>query len=226
MASLWAASAFFVAIHLGLSGSGLRDRVVAKVGEGPYMGLFSLASLGGLVWMIQAYGAAQRSVLWSPPQLLFVVTPVLMAVAVWFIVMGLTTPSPTLTAMDGLLAQEDAAKGVLRITRHPMLMGLTLLSGWHLAINGDTGSILFFFNLAVVSVAGAPSIDRKRRRKHGEAWDRFAAQTSIVPFLAIVQGRTRLRGAEIPPWQWGLAAGVYGLLLWAHPLLFGVSAVR
>lgn len=54
MTWLVAAAVFFVVIHIGVSGTGLRRGLVARIGEGPYMGLFSLASLGGMVWLARA----------------------------------------------------------------------------------------------------------------------------------------------------------------------------
>ena len=59
MTSLIAAAAFFVLLHLLVSGTRLRAAIVGTVGEGPYMALFSLASLGGIVWLSMAYGDAR-----------------------------------------------------------------------------------------------------------------------------------------------------------------------
>jgi hypothetical protein len=48
---LIAASAFFLLNYFGVSGTRLRDVLVARIGAGPYRGAFALASLVGLVWM-------------------------------------------------------------------------------------------------------------------------------------------------------------------------------
>ncbi len=61
MISLLAAACFFVGIHLFISGTPLRDAIVARIGEQPYLGLFSLASLAGIVWLCMAYGNATPS---------------------------------------------------------------------------------------------------------------------------------------------------------------------
>ena len=45
MTMLFAAAAAFLLIHLIVSGTPVRDRLVRAIGEGPYMGLFSLASV-------------------------------------------------------------------------------------------------------------------------------------------------------------------------------------
>ena len=71
------------------------------------------------------------------------------------------------------------------MTRHPFLMGVALWAFLHLVANGDVASVLLFGTLLVVALAGAPSIDAKRRRGVGEqAWNGFASRTSIVPFAA------------------------------------------
>ena len=43
-ASLVAAAIAWVAVHIGVSGTRLRDRIVARVGERPFRGLFVLVS--------------------------------------------------------------------------------------------------------------------------------------------------------------------------------------
>ena len=90
-------------------------------------------------------------------------------------------------------------------------------------VNGDLASLLLFGSLFVLSVAGPFSIDAKRRRAMGVKWAPFASATSAVPFVAIVQGRQTLELGEIGPVRLVAAVGVWAILLWAHPHLFGVS---
>ena len=52
--NLVAACACFLGIHIFISGTRLRDVIAGSIGEGPYMGLFSLLSLGAIVWMAMA----------------------------------------------------------------------------------------------------------------------------------------------------------------------------
>jgi len=59
MASLLAAAIFFVGIHFVISGSPLRGKIVASLGDGPFRGLFSLLSLIGIVWLSRAYSQAE-----------------------------------------------------------------------------------------------------------------------------------------------------------------------
>jgi uncharacterized membrane protein len=136
---------------------------------------------------------------------------------------GLLTPNPTSVRQEATLERPDAVKGMLRVTRHPFLWGVALWAAGHLMVNGDLASLVLFGSLLLLALFGPLSIDAKRRRALGAKWDAFAAQTSGVPFAAIAQGRQKLAVGEIGWWRIGLAVVIWASLIWAHPLLFGVS---
>jgi uncharacterized membrane protein len=136
---------------------------------------------------------------------------------------GLLLPNPTSVRQEGAAAREDAVKGVLAITRHPFLWGVTLWAGIHLLANGDTASVLFFGTFLVLALLGTISIDAKRRRRLGAAWDGFAARTSNLPFAALVSGRAKLKWREIIDWRLAVAVVLYLALLFGHQTLIGVS---
>src|SRR5262245_48456393 len=85
MASLLAACAFFVGIHVFISGSSLRGAIVERIGERAYLGVFSLLSLAGIVWLVWAYSRADGVWLWSPPLALRWAAPVLVLIAFLFV---------------------------------------------------------------------------------------------------------------------------------------------
>jgi uncharacterized membrane protein len=223
MISLWLASAFFVAIHLLISGTRLRVLLVGRIGLQPYLGLFSLLSLVGIVWMSMSYARAPYTELWSPPGWLAHSALYLVLVAYFFVVVGLTTPTPTSVGTESLLDKEEPAVGILRITRHPFLMGVALWAAIHLAVNGDVASFSFFGTLLVVAALGPLAIDHKRARDYPESWPRFREATSILPFVAIVRGRNRFVADELGWWRLLLAAATYMLGLGLHERIFGVS---
>lgn len=229
MVSLLAAATFFVLLHLLVSGTRMRDALTGVVGQGPYLGLFSLASVGGLAWLGLAY-AASRAAGWNASY--WDVTPatravqlVLMLVALLLIVPGLTTPNPTSVRQEGALEKPDVVKGMLRITRHPFLWGVALWAAGHLLVNGDRAGIVLFGSLLALALFGTTSIDAKRRRALGSTWDDFAAKTSNIPFAAILSGRQSLNLGEIGWWRIALAVAIYTALLFAHPYAFGVPAL-
>jgi len=221
MLSLILAAIFFVAIHLGIAGTRLRDRAVAVLGGKGYQAAFSVASIAGLAWLALAYRGAPYLpswglLLWWKP-----VAVALMLPATLLVVIGLTTPSPTAVAQEALLAQP--ATGILRVTRHPFLIGTGIWALVHLIGNGDAASLVLFGSLTLVAFAGTLSIDAKRRRGAGAAWERFAAETSILPFAAIAQGRNRFCPGEIGAKRWLAGLVVYALLLGAHGPVIGIS---
>jgi uncharacterized membrane protein len=225
MGSLLAACAFFVGIHVVISGSPLRGVVVGRIGERPYLGLFSLLSVAGMVWLVRAYARAEPVWLWSPPAALRWAAPLLVLVAFLFVVIGLTTPSPTAAGGEGRLGLAEPAQGVLRVTRHPFLWGVALWALTHLGLNGDAASVALFGSLLLLALIGPLLIDAKRRRAFGPAWERFASVTSNVPFAAILRGRNRWQPGEIGAWRVVIALAAWAAMLAAHPWLFGVPAL-
>jgi uncharacterized membrane protein len=226
MTMLVAAVAVFLLIHLLISGTRLRDAITGVIGQGPYMGLFALASIGALTWAGFAYAAARR----GPDPDFWAATPAtkwiqlgVTLVAFLLAVPGLLTPNPTSVRQEAALERPDAVKGVLRITRHPFLWGVALWAAGHLMVKGDLASLILFGSLLVLAVFGTLSIDAKRRRALGDTWDAFAQKTSAVPFAAIVQGRQKLALGEIGWWRLALAVVIWAALVWGHPFIFGVS---
>ena len=167
MISLSLAAIAFIAIHLGVSGTLVRDRMTAAIGLNRYMIVFSLASVGAMVWLISAYNAADYQPTWGQLEWWKPFQLVLMLPAFLLVVIGLTTPNPTSVAQEGLAAQ--APRGIVRVTRHPFLVGVSIWAAVHLIGNGDVASLLFFAALAIVAAAGTVSIDAKRRRVLGGA---------------------------------------------------------
>ncbi len=222
MISLTFAAMAFIAIHLGVSGTLLRDRIVARIGLRSYMVAFSVASVGAIVWLISAYKAAEYVPTWGQLEWWKPVMIALMLPAFLLVIIGLTTPNPTSVAQEALV--DRPPQGIVRITRHPFLMGVALWAGVHLIGNGDVASLLFFAALAIVAVAGTASIDAKRRRVLGaSAWNVFASRTSIVPFAAIAAGRNSLLMREMGWWRPSAGLVAYALMLGGHAHIIGVS---
>jgi uncharacterized membrane protein len=228
MYSLIAASAFFLLIHFGVSGTRLRELLVGRIGAGPYRGAFALASLVGLFWMISGYGRAPRVDLWGHLSSLRPLAFVLVLVAFLFVGIGLATPSPTQVGMESKLARgTDIVHGIVRITRHPFLWGVGLWAFVHLILNGDVASVIFFGSLLLLALAGTTFIDAKRRRSFGDQWSRFTQATSNVPFAAIATGRNELGPAlrEIGILRPVIATAAYVVVLVLHGRLFGAPLV-
>ena len=229
MSNLLAAAAVFVLIHLLVSGTRLRNVIVGRIGSGPYMGLFSLASVGVLVWLAIAFGQSRGEswnlAYWQLTGTTRHIQLGVQLVALMLIVPGLTTPNPTSVRQEGALDRTEVVKGMLRITRHPFLWGVAVWAAGHLLVNGERASLILFGSMLALALFGTSSIDAKRKRALGATYDAFVAQTSNVPFAAILAGRQKLSLSEIGWWRIALAVGVWAALAWAHPILFGVAAL-
>jgi len=227
MGMLFAAAAVFLAIHFLVSGTKLRDGLVGTIGEGPYMGLFSLASIAAIGWLIVSYNQASVG---ADNRLLFdlgvgVKHLALPAVFLAFIlgVPGLFTANPTSVRQEGVATRPDAVRGILAVTRHPFLWGVVIWSAIHLLMNGDLASVILFGTFFVLALFGPLSIDAKRKRKMGVDWDGFAARTSNLPFAAVAAGRAKLNWAQILDWRMGVAVALFVVVLFSHAWLIGVS---
>ena len=226
--SLIVAGLFFLGIHIGVSGTALRQRVVATLGEVPYTGLFSLASLGGIVWLSMAYNAATADAYaqtWGQLYSLKVPAAALVFLGFMLAVPGILSLNPGSVGADKLLDGDEPATGMLRITRHPFLWGVFLWAIAHLLVNGDAPSLVFFGTFALIVLMGTVSLDGKKRKALGERWERFEAVTSSIPFAAIVAGRNQLKLAEVGWWRWLAGLVAFSGFVYFHGWLFSVSAL-
>ena len=222
MTTLVLAVSFFLGLHLLVSGTPLRAAIIARIGARPYLGLFSLLSLLGIAWMVLGYRRAPFVPLWAPLSGGRVIALVLTLLAFLLVVIGLTTPSPTVVGGEQQLERADPVRGILRVTRHPFLWGVALWALAHLLVNGDLASALLFGTFFGLALLGPMLIDR-RRAVLGARWESFVATTSSVPFAAIVAGRNVLHVGELGIWRIVLALVLFAVILEVHPWLFGVS---
>lgn len=216
MTALVLATAAFLLTHL-LSGTPLRGKLIGAIGEWPYRGLYSaiaFITLGAMIW---AFRQAPAEPLWNGLRLL----PLFVMPFVFILVACGYYRNPTAVGAEKLLRSEDPARGVIRITRHPIMYALMLWALVHVLARGDLASLVFFGGFFLVALLGTLSMDRRKARDLGADWQRFAAATSHLPFAAIAAGRNRLRWSEIG-WMRPLGGLVAFALFFAlHPWLFG-----
>lgn len=218
---LIAFSAAFVVTHLGLSHGRLRRRLVETVGPLRFRLLYSFVALGTflpaavIAWTERHLGP----VLWALPSWLEVgVAVALMLPALVLLVLAFATPSPV-----SLVPSKPEPRGVLRITRHPMNIGLALFGVAHLVANGALGDVAFFSTFVIIGVVGAYHQDARIARQRGEAFAAFRQQTSVLPFVAVLRRRTRMEWRELPWPMVGLAVVAWVALIVLHGRLFGAS---
>jgi uncharacterized membrane protein len=218
--ALWVA---FAGMHVWLSSSGLRPRLVDGLGAQPFQGLYSLVALATFVPLVGFFMTHKHAgpLLWTtlgPAVVARGASQVLMGLALVLLVASLLPGGAAPSAMQ---ARGPArAQGVTRVTRHPMLAAFGLFGVAHLLVNGSLGDVIFFGGFPLFTRVGGHHQDgRKAHEVRG--YDELIATTSILPFGAIAAGRQRLVARELP-----LAAIAIGLALTVvlrtyHGALFG-----
>jgi len=220
---LLAAITVFLATHLIPAYRPLRNRLVAMLGEKVYLIAYSGLSLAVTVWLGYAFFATPYVELWpyAPWTRWFPI--LIMPLACILLVAGITSPNP-MSLGWGSKGFSPSTPGIVAVSRHPAIWGLILWSASHLPTNGDAAGLLLFGLLTLLGLSGPYSLDHKRRQRLGEArWSELAAQTSTVPFVAALVGRTRISPAEI---GWSRILGglaLYVAFLWLHEPVIGLD---
>lgn len=226
--ALLAATAFFVLGHFLLSSRPIRQVLFDTLGTQGFRLLYSGAVLAAFVWMLQAYRAAPVMALWTPPPAFAWVPLLVMPLAIFLILSGVTTTNVTMVGGEVALddpGARDPAPGIMRVTRHPFLWGTALWAFSHLAVNGTTADIILMGGILVLSIGGMWHIDQRREAALGAAWGPIKLTTSAAPFGALLSGRTTMDWAGIGWWRPVIALLLYAILLHLHPLVIGVAAV-
>jgi uncharacterized membrane protein len=210
-------------IHFGISGTRLRDRMVGRIGEQTFRGLFSLLSIAAIVFLIVGWKTAPIIPLWYAPDWLRWILVFVMLPAFVLFVASVGGRNPTMIGGENTVA--EAVRGIQRITRHPMLWSFALWAGVHVIGNGNVAAVLFFGTFLVTALAGMPLIDAKLARRNPASWEALSAATSITPFVAIVRRRNRFVPGEIGWLTLLIGVVAWAVLLYFHPWLFGIAPV-
>jgi uncharacterized membrane protein len=123
--------------------------------------------------------------------------------------------NPTIVGAEKLLRSEDPARGIIRVTRHPIMWAVMLWAATHIWARGDLQALVFFGGFFVLAALGTLLSDR--RKSSNPDWPRFASVTSHVPFVAILQGRNRIAWREIGWLRPLIGIAVYFGVLAIHP---------
>ena len=109
--------------------------------------------------------------------------------------------------------------GIIRITRHPQMVGQIIWCLAHTLWLGTSFTLVTSLGLILHHLFGVWHGDRRLAARYGEAFEIVKQRTSIIPFRAIIDGRQSIKWQEfIRPAYLGVAIFI-GLLSWAHPLL-------
>lgn len=143
-----------------------------------------------------------------------------MPLSFWFLLAGLAEANPLSISLRRR-KPDDSLPPIVTITRHPVLWGFTIWAATHIPPNGDVVSIVLFATLTALAIAGFPLLDRRARRRLGnEKWIELSRSTSVVPFAAILTGKTKIRVNAAFMLQAGAAIAAYFWFLFQGHIIF------
>ena len=114
--------------------------------------------------------------------------------------------------------------GIIRITRHPQMVGQVIWCVAHTLWIGSSFTLLTSIGLIAHHLFAVWHGDRRLYQRYGDAFLKVKERTSVMPFLAIWEGRQTLIWSEfLRPSYLGVTAFI--LLLWfGHPWLVNATA--
>jgi uncharacterized membrane protein len=203
----------------------LRPRLEKVVGARLYRVFFALVSLSLAVALIvyffnHRYDGLQ---LWQVQGVRGVGTTVWVLSAISFLFLYPSTFNLLEVAAIAKPEVHLHETGIIRVTRHPQMVGQVIWCVAHTLWIGTTFTLVTSVGLVLHHLFGVWHGDRRLRARFGESFDRLKSRTSVIPFLAIVRGRQTLVLEEfLRPAYLGVALFVF--LFWkAHPLLIRVT---
>ena len=131
-----------------------RTRTIARVGEGPWKGVYSLVSLAGFALIVWGYGMARGTpvVLWTPP--------------VWTRHLAALLTLPAFVLVTAAYVPGNRLKAAVG---HPMIAGVKVWAFAHLVANGMLADVVLFGAFvawAVVDFAASRRRDRLAGRSY------------------------------------------------------------
>lgn len=213
----------FAIAHSGLAS--LRMTAEKRLGARLYRVIFALVSLGIAVPMLiyffnHRYDGLQ---LWNVQGVPGVSSTVWILSAISFLFLY----PATFNLLEIAAIQKPQVHlyetGIIRITRHPQMIGQIIWCIAHTVWIGTSFMVVTSIALILHHLFGVWNGDRRLTLRYGEAFEAVKARTSIVPFGAIVAGKQTLELKEfLRPAYLGVAAFTL-LFWWLHPIVIRAS---
>jgi uncharacterized membrane protein len=141
----------FLGVHsIRVLANDWRSQTLARMGEKPFKGVYSLLSLAGFVLLVWGYGQARQQglMLWSPPTAMRHIAALLMLL------------SFVLLAATYVPGNQIKAK-----LHHPMVLGTKVWAVAHLLANGSLADTVLFGSFLLWSVVLFATSRRRDRRE-------------------------------------------------------------
>ncbi len=206
----------FSVIHSG--GAALRARAETLIGARAWRLVFAAASIPSAVLLISYFLAHRYDGvrLWNLQGVPGMVPFVWLLTAISFLFLYPATYN--LLEIPALKKPEVRlyASGIIRISRHPQAVGQVLWCFTHQLWIGSSFTLVTCLGLIAHHLFAVWHGDRRLRAKFGRAFEELRTQTSVIPFLAVIDGRQKLLVEEfLRPSQLGICLAI-GVFWWAH----------
>jgi uncharacterized membrane protein len=207
----------FAATHLVPSSLAIRGTLIGRLGERGFRALYSVVALGTFALLVRVYWTNRHvgPLLWNGATVpgLHALAIILSAIAFVLLVAPFFQTSPP--------GPPRHALGVTRIVRHPVFAAFGLWGLAHTLVNGYLSDVIFFGGWVAFWFIGGSRQDARKRVLETDRFAPFYAETSLLPFGAIVSGRNRLVLREIPLRGVAVGLGAAAALYPFHDRLFG-----
>ena len=108
------------------------------------------------------------------------------------------------------------AKGIIRISRHPQAIGQILWCFTHSLWLGTSFTLVTSVGLIGHHLFAVWHGDRRLKARFGEEFEELKRNTSVIPFIAVIDGRQKLQWKEfLRPSQLGICVAV-AAFWWSH----------
>jgi uncharacterized membrane protein len=198
----------------------MKSRIVDAIGPSGFSISYSILSIGMLSLLIWSAGRAPFVELW--PQMGWQRHVVHLGMLAVCLILAFSIARPNPFSFGGARnhAFDPTRPGIVRLTRHPILIAMSIWAALHILPNGNLAHVILFGVLGAFALAGRTLINRRKRRDMGpDAWDTLNATVAKSSCFHAPQSLT---GVVIR-----LAAGVltFIVLLLLHPVVIGVSVI-
>ncbi|MDJ0680978.1 MAG: NnrU family protein [Xenococcaceae cyanobacterium MO_167.B52] len=214
----------FAIAHSGLAA--LRSWGESKIGARLYRILFALVSIplatiliiyffnhrydGVQLWQIQGF-AGSKTLVW----ILSFISFIFLYPATFNLLEIAAIQKPQVHLYE---------TGIIRISRHPQMVGQIIWCIAHTLWIGTSFTLVTSLGLIAHHLFAVWHGDRRLEARYGEAFTKVKQRTSVIPFLAIFDGRQTLKWQEFFRPAYLGVTGFTLLFWWAHPWLLQVTS--
>jgi uncharacterized membrane protein len=162
----------FLGVHaVRIVADGWRTRTIARIGEQPWKGAYTLVSLAGFGLIIWGFGQARLDpvLIWQPPLPMRHIAALLMLVAFVF-----------------LAASKVPGNDIKARLQHPMLIGTKVWALAHLLANGRLADLVLFGSFLVWAILCFRAARQRDRANPPAALPTSTAATGLTVVAGVV----------------------------------------